>query len=99
MKTWMVTFLVNTQQQNTAFSTLKEATKFFIDEIAKKLNAGGMSVMELDAGCWIKSPLRAFPMMFDEVRDRAIDAGWIEDGTGKWIGSLDMITNHTGEKT
>lgn len=105
MNQWIVTFLINTQQQETMFSTFKEATKFFLDEICNRLHAGGMSVMELDACCWIKSPHLVFPLMFNEVRDRAIDHGWIEDGTSKWIGdkmNAHLITNHskcTGVKT
>jgi hypothetical protein len=74
-------------------STLKEAICDIIKVVQGLLASGGVSEMLLDEGIGIEVEILNGAhrqvesyMDFYQARDRAIDNGWVENKTGRWLG-------------
>ena len=67
------------------FHTYKAAVFHFFSEIKRLLSERQMSWFLLEQACWVEGD-KTYPETFYEVRDRAIDNGWIKDG--EWVSDI-----------
>ena len=72
------------KESPTPFESLKQATEYFVSRIKEMIKSGGMALQVLETCIWIEVPGRKIPMFFYEVKNHAIDEGWLKDG--KWVG-------------
>jgi hypothetical protein len=68
------------------YKTLEEAIGVFVGLVFEHIRS--MSLQALETACWVsKAKCGGVPLYgFYDARDLAIDEGWMEDGTGKWLG-------------
>lgn len=65
------------------FDRFKDAAKAALQAVFDVLQEGGMSWQVLETAVWVETPSKT-PILFYDLRDIAIEAGWLENGTGKW---------------
>jgi hypothetical protein len=73
-------FCGNTEETH---DNLKNAIKRVFDYVTEKLNEGTISYQELETWIWVQKVNSGLPIMFYDLRDTAVDSGWIKNG--KWV--------------